>query len=294
MEKAVARTRTIEIGCLNIVTHPHTPQGYVELLYMAHALRRTVATRKDQRLLIGEVRNLVREEPLEGLVGRLYRFTEIDPDGEWLNLETQAAAEPDELGAVQIPANLRPNMEMFDFVFYPRNHQMYVELRSTGKSLSIAQAQKLWKEVFAAPAITEQFGDVEVMIVPDTEALRAILLLPSLYKITIDLIKPNPDEFERASRNVYGRLARMNARRLQQTITAERRERLELDEEEKELALVAAHNGSVVGQGLGPNGRVVTMSTDETPWSDKIIYDPNLTLPMDALVEGTQREVGER
>lgn len=288
----MARERTVEFGGINIVTHPHSPDGYVRLLYKVFRLGRDVAIRGAQHLMLGELRARNIDNPEQGLFGRLYRFVHIDPHAPWLNVVRQGIATEDEVAGVSIPEELRPNAEMFDFVFYPHGHTLYFESKSTKKSLSPGQVAKLLTTLFSDQQIIEEFGPVEVTVLPDRELLDQILSIHTLRKLIIEVSKPNPDELGDAQARVFGRMGRMNARRIKQEITAETDESIELDEDTREIARVAASNGWVAGIGYDIAGGRVDESTKSKPWKDEFSYNPDLQLPMEALMVATERLPG--
>ncbi|NLR73561.1 DUF4747 family protein [Leeia aquatica] len=288
----MARDRTVEIGGINIVTHPHAPAGYVRLLYAAFELRQSIRIRKDQHLMLGEIRAIDGEKPENGLIGKLYRFVNIDKDAPWLNIKSQVVATEEERARIHIPENLRPNLEQFGFVFYPHGHTFYFESNSFKKSLSPRQVFKLLDILFSHPDIVAEFGPVDVTILPDRDQLENILKMPTLRKLTIVVQKPNADELGDAEKRVFDRMRSQNARRTTLEITAELRQSLELDEDIRELARVAASNGKVHGSGFGIGGERLEESTVAKPWLEKISYNPDLQLPDEALIAATERRPG--
>ncbi len=290
----MARTKKFQISALNIVTQPHSPEGYVSLFRALYALRRAYPVRGNQHLMIGELERVDREDPRYGLSGRIYRFVQIDQDAPWFNVENREEASDQELAEIRIPTALKPNLVSFNFVFYPRGHQLYFESISKGATLGESSMQRFFSQICATPSIIEQFGSVDITVVPEHEQLERILSLPSLSKLVIDLRRPNPDDLASDEQRVLARLQKMNTRRLVETLTSERGATIEPDEEVKVLARVAARNGSVSAIGYQSDGDKVEESTIDRPWRQTVHYDEAVALPLDVLVTETRlRNAGD-
>lgn len=286
----MARDRSLRFSRINIVTHPHTPEGYIKLMRAAFNSGQSVAIRGDQHLMIGEMRYLNADDPLQGLFGRLYRFVHIDKNAPWFNVEKNDVATEEELAQINIPENLRPNCTMFDFVFYPRGHAFYLEKQSGHLSLSPGLATKMLRSLFAHPQIVQEFGEIEVNVFADKEHLDHILKIHDLRRLVIEVTKPNPDELATADAKVKARLAMVNARKLKIEIVAESKESIKIDQDDdlKATAMVAAAgNGKVVGYGYTQNGNRVEESTLAKSWEDGVTYDPDLQTSADALIAAT-------
>ena len=289
----MGRNRRFQYSALNIVTQPHSPDGYVALFRALYVLRRAVAVRGSQHLMIGELERVDRDDPLQGFTGRIYRFDQIDPGAPWFNVESKEEASEEELAEIRIPEALKPNLVKFNFVFYPQGHQFYFESMATGSTLSEGSMRKFFVTICAVPSIMEQFGPVDITVVPEHEQLARILSLPSLSKLVIDLRRPNADDQADDERVVLERLQRMKTRRLVETLTAERGETIEPDEQVRVLARVAAKNGSVSGTGYRADGGRVEESTEDRPWRQTVLYDEAVALPLDVLVTETQSRHAE-
>lgn len=281
---------TIPLAGINIVTHPHSPGGYVELLLAMFAERRHVPMRGAQHLMFGEIRPISDSGPEDGLFGRLYRFVFIDRDASWFNVSRHDEATPEELSKINLPEELRPNTETFDFVFYPKGHSFYFNMRSGNKvngkhhALGVGQVVKLLKTLAALPSIENRFGVAEITAFPAQEQLEKILSIHSLGKLLIEVSKPNPDELGQAQAKVFGRLAGMKARKLRQELVAEKNESIAVDDDTRTLAQVAASNGKVVGYGYTVNHQKVEESTLAKPWTERVPYDSDIQSEADALI----------
>lgn len=288
----MAKEKQIVVAGLNIVTQPHSPDGYVKLMRSLHRLKRAIAIRGAQHLMIGELRPIDREQPLAGLFGRIYRFDQIDPDAPWFNIDNSEVATEEEMAEVHIPPKLKPNLMMFDFVFFPRGHKLYFEAKSEDGSLGPISLKRMFDKLCLSPRIVDQHGKVEVTVIPEKGQLERLLKLHRLQKLAIDVKRPNPDELEDEEALVFERLDRMGARRIVEVVTAEPGESIKPDEELQILARVAAHNGSVSVVGYTEAGARIDESTINRPWFGAIPYDPNVQVRSNALIEEMQRKHG--
>ncbi|MCB4809701.1 DUF4747 family protein [Methylovorus menthalis] len=284
----MARQIGLSISGINIVTHPHSPERYVDLFKSLYSLKLSRSIRTTQRIMLGELSRIDDSDLTEGIFGRIYKFDQIDPNMPWFNVETNEVATDEELAAISIPESLKPNFTTFDFVFYPKTHKFFFTSSHKGKHLSAGVVKRLFEYLIEHPAIRENFGKVEITIIPDQTQLENIFNIYNLRKLEIDVVLPNPDDNEEDEREIFSRLERQNARRIKQVIVAEPRESIEPDEETKKLARVAASNGKVIGTGYTQTGEKIEESTTKTPWSNQITYDPDTEIPALVLIQNTR------
>lgn len=280
----MAADRTLFVSGVNVVTHPHSPLGYVRLFQAATAKRMPVQIRGAQHIMLGELRFLDRDHPADGLFGRVYRFDHIDSDLPWFNLQRHEEATEEEMAAIAIPDNLVPNLVLFDFVFYPKGHALYFVSKWDRHSLSPRSMCKLLEAVFASQDLFERFGRVDLTIMPDRQTLSRIMKLHRLAKLTIDVTRPNPDDNADDDEEVFDRMKNQGARRVVQVMTAESGESIKPDYETAQLARVAARNGKVSAVGYKVDGQRVDETTVDTPWRETVMYNPDHQLAEDVLV----------
>ena len=287
--------KKIVISGLNIVAQPHSPEIYLKLCRALLALKKPISIRGTQYLMIGEMNRLSPDDPLDGLFGRFYRFDQIDPNAPWFNVEDHAKATDDDMAQVSIPAKLKPNLVMFDFVFFPKGHVLYLESKSGQKIISPSSVKKLIDALCSTTGIVKNFGKIETTVVPDKEQLEAILGLHRLAKLAIDVRRPNPDDLgEDEEDKVFGRFDRMGTRRMVEILTSEPGESIKPDEDVKLMARVAARNGKVTAIGFSALGQRVEESTVNRPWRGIIEYDSRHQAASDAMIEGARKEHAAR
>jgi hypothetical protein len=85
--------RTAVIGALNIVmSEPHSPDRYVDLLKKAYKSRRAVKIRGQFAGVLG---TFVAREEHGFYYGEIFKFYDLNLSGKWLNMIQQAPAEED-------------------------------------------------------------------------------------------------------------------------------------------------------------------------------------------------------
>lgn len=294
----MARDRKLTIAGINIVTHPHNPESYVRLLKKTFDLRQSVSVRAAQHMMIGELRPYSENDPKQRLAGRIYRFLQIDKNAPWFNVARHDVATDDELRKINIPDELRPNTEMFDFVFYPHGHTLYFDTHSNAaraseqRTMSAGQVGKMLSTLFSHQEIVQEFGQVEVTVLPEQEQLERILSIYELRTLTIKVTRPNPDELGAAQARVFARLNNLKARQIKYELTAETGQSITPDDDTKQIALVAASNGVVVGHGRDRTGLMVTESTQNRPWLQQVPYNPEVELSTEVLATVTEKLPG--
>jgi Domain of unknown function (DUF4747) len=160
----MARKKKVEVAAVNVRIHPHPPGIYRQFLRDAFALRRAVRVRGDTYMILGSLDTGDDEQDM--LQGTLIKFTQIDPDAPWFNLETFAEAQEEQLGAIRIPENLRPNMVSMYFAFSIPHHLFIFERYSDGKVLSARQATRFLEHFFNDECLREKYGRPERWVAP--------------------------------------------------------------------------------------------------------------------------------
>lgn len=273
----MAHEKKLELGAINITIHPHSPIKYVELFKKVKNLRNIQHIHSDKYGMLTSVHYLDREKgETSAITGDLYRFTNIKLDGDWFNTLTHDKAEDNELGEVKIPPNLKPNSSRFSYLFFPESHLMFYESYYDGHTLGANNALKLVDQLFNDPAITERYGRVETTLIPCVDELSKALGMKKLERLDLQITRPNPDDQSSAERRVLRRMNKLKVAEQKQEYKAIPGESIEVDEELKTLAHIAAKNGKVAAKGKNELSKPITYSTSKHPWSAKVYYDPNI------------------
>src|SRR3954469_2231970 len=116
----MARLRTLRISVLNVVSHPHSEERYVQLMRAAKN-KRVVAPYFGNKVgMIGAFNKYSAAAASLGQVfhGSFHLFTEIDRDQPWYNVATGEQADEEEVATIQLPNDLRPEFHPVPYVFF--------------------------------------------------------------------------------------------------------------------------------------------------------------------------------
>lgn len=280
----MSRTRTLQIAALNIAMHkPHSPQRYIDLLKEIHARQDRVHFGELHFAILGDVRPLNKDAPLEGLTGEFFRSLEIDPSDPWFNTKTAEAATDEEVSEIKIPAHLLPHLKRIPFFFHPGTHELWYVRKDRKDALSPAMATKLFEGLVAPLVADGKFPPVEVTSIPDKDVLSKMLAIPTLEKLFIELKRPNTDGGVSEERDWQDTMARQNAKRLQVELTAASSESIKPDDDTRSLARAASRNGKVEVRGRDRAGKKVFKSTAQHPMVEAVPFDPNIETVSDVL-----------
>jgi hypothetical protein len=206
-----------------------------------------------------------------GVIGK---FVDIPSDSDWLDTNTLKSADDEQMNAIKIPINLKPNFESFRFALFPRDHVVAFEVYSDIRSISARFVHKWLTHICAHPAISEKFGEINIDLIPNYDLLEKILESEDLKFISMDIRMPNPDELDHKKyEEIADKLAALNAEEETLRYRARTGQSLALDDDTKAIAKVAAENGKVEAK-LQENGLIVPVSTDKHPLEMRETYDP--------------------
>lgn len=273
------RKKSVDIGCLNIVSHPHSPEIYVQLFEAANkGASRPLA--EHQYCRIRHVRAINNKNPLFGIKGKIFKHLQLTTEDEWLDDRTDDVAAETDVADI-IPDHLLPGLVQFDFVFYPQGHRLFFAMKNEkGKSLSPRTAQKIVYATLTELEVTKKEGlDINVHVESSHEGLEQIFSLKSIQSIEFEVDLPNPDENNKAQAKYKKRLEKQNIKKKKTTLTASRGKSLTPDEGTKTELNVAASNGYVTGKGTQADGTKEEISTKEHPFKEKESYDQRWTIP---------------
>lgn len=268
----MGQERKIAVAGVNIRIHPHPAGRYEALLKRIFRLKKSVRIRGDQHLVIKSMRA---EE--YGLSGELARFTKIDMNLPWLNLETLEEADEDEVEEISWPDGLFPNLVQFRYRFYTKEHLFVFESYSHGNSISPRSVWRFFDKLFADDKITE--GEpVAVDVVVEHDAVGKVLALATIRSLRLVFRRPNPDELDDdIFEELKDRLLEENAEQVEIESRAPRGSGLDVSDRTKQLARAAAQNGEVEARGRTADGVAVTRSTNNLPLIETGTYDADFS-----------------
>jgi Domain of unknown function (DUF4747) len=266
----MARDPKIEVGAINLRIPQSHNRNYPELISMLAALRKGVQIRGESFLAISHW------DP-ENNLGVFSKYTEIDVDGEWFDLDDFDAASPERVDQVKIPASLKPNLSQFYFTLKSELHVVAFEVYSDSKGLSARSVEKFFEEILQAKSVIEKFGRVECDMVKSYSEIERILDLPDLKELRLIIKRPNSDDVgKRLAHIIEERLRDNGGDEYEEAYRARGTHNLEPTERTKALALVAAENGQVKGKSL-VNGVMTDTDTKDRPLTETTTFKADLS-----------------
>ena len=276
----MARKRTLETGVVNIKTHPHSKKKYANLFEKTHKLSQPGKIRGSDWGMFGTMHDLQTDEDEHVKIGRFYKFLNIDPRGDWLDIRHRKPLNADEDEAVPIvPEYLKPNLKECPYVFYPKEHRLFFD----AKILKPNSMRTLLNTLFSAEKIFNEFGKVDIEVESTSEIINRILAIPRITRLSIDFSFPNADDLEGTAKKVVKRFKKRNIRRHKQVSTTTHPDGIEADIEMKAMMNVAKSNGRVTAVGYEKSKRIVR-STVNHPMIEPSQYDPEVESVHDVML----------
>lgn len=258
--------RKIEIRQINIAMHdPHSAQAYVDLFAKTYRMRRVFKRGRADGYMLGALYNPHLAVAENELRGEFYRFTNIDPDAPWFNTQTGKPADEDESGRIDIPRNLQPNLEIVPFIFKPREHRLWYIGKDRKTALGPRIAESLLQTLFNSTVQVNNLPAVEVTVIPDKAAVKKVLGLHRMTRLTITFKRPNPDDAHDVERRILEKMRKRNVTRMVEVMTSKGDQGIVTDDDLSAEAQAAAINGVVVSEGYDNAGRRAKESTTNKP-----------------------------
>lgn len=284
----MGKERTLRVGGLNIRVHTkHAADEYAELWKTLHRLR-LPTTRGVNAIMIGSVASLT-DASDSPLVGSLYRFTNINPNDPWFDIEEHKEADATDVAEVKIPKNLKPNLKEFPYFFDIKKHKLFIKSGGHDGGISPLLVQKMLQNLCARPNIVRRFGDVDLTVLTEHGVLARLLQWPEIRQIQLVLERPNPTDFD-DDQSFYERLKRRSLKKEVTTfVKANEEKTITPDQEMLKMFEIAINNGRYTQKGKNAEGVVETASSTNYPLQEASTYDPDVTTERDAFNEVASR-----
>ncbi len=291
------RPKTLYMGAINITLHPHKPETYIELFEAVLDGTQMADAGMNHKMFLGRLGTIVDDKPLDGLAGDFYRFFNLDKKSAWIDVVERRALKRGEASRMkEIPENLKPDASRFQFVFFPDTHKLIFTLKGeyfensltkprAAPSISPNRMVFVLEELFSTPKIVKKFGKVSVTAIPIKEKVEELLNLKRLQILTIDLTRPNPDDFATIERRHFKKLDDQNIDKQTVIVHAASADGIKPDEDTKQLARVAASNGKVRAEGYDAAGKKRIESTVSHPHIETAQYYPKTQQVIEVLIE---------
>lgn len=279
----MGRKLSVDYSAFNIRVHPHPDKSvYVDLFETLFKQNKKISIGNNTSAKINRLWAIQEDNPLEGFIGEIIKYNDITEDG-WVNIETGKSAEQDELDAIQIPDDLKPNGKNFYFVFFPKTHILVTEIRDKNGAFSPKMQEKFFKLLFTSKSLLKKFNAIDITVFPDTSAVNHILNSETLKKLELIIQRPNPNDFEIFEEDILAEMEIQNVKTFEKKLIAQEKKYLEPNEITKKQIRVAADNGKIIYTDVDPKTGLLNRdrSTSETPFIERDKYDPAKTTPLD-------------
>ncbi|WP_409501020.1 DUF4747 family protein [Mannheimia glucosida] len=276
----------LEIGVLNVAMHNHD-EGELsyENLFKAIHNNDSLEIQLDEThaACLGELNTNKKFGAERYFIGQIYKYAKIDPERECLNTKTKKVATDEEKKALIVPKHLRPHFVKIPFVFIPKGHRLYIQIKHKGDSFGITRAKKLLELLVQNAEIFRKFGDVEITIEPDSVAVENLINRKDIDKLVLDIVRPNPDDLKSVEKSFFEQMKKRNLKKQRVEYISTKDENLVLDKEMKDEVKIAASNGKVIAEGITAENEKWKTSTEET----------NLIIKTPYIVDRTEENRGE-
>lgn len=281
----MARQRGFEVQCVNVRVHTkHEASEYEALWKAVGRLRHPIKWRTGVALMIGESARR-QANHAEGFYGQFYQFVEINQEDPWFDISKHKPADAEDVAKVSIPPNLRANLHEMPYFFDVHKHRLYFLAKAGLDTLSAAAVHKLLETLVGFHEIKDRFGQVDLTIATEREAVEKLLDWPVLRRLTIKLERPNPTDYQ-DEQAVFDHLTAIGAKSEKRDYhLADDRATIRPDKEMRQLAIVASDNGEVEVAGIDPQGKRRIANSQHFRWSLKRFYDQNRETLVEAFLK---------
>lgn len=290
----MARTRQFAVSAINIRVHSkHEPAEYVALWRKLFSYRRVI-TRGAYGLMIGDMRWLNDDQNLGLIFGYFYSFVQIDPRDPWFNVKDKRPADEAEVGQVNIPEGLKPNLKSVPYIFDVKKHQLAFVVEGPDGGVSANLVHKLLENLTSGVTVVDRFGQVDLTIMTDRGEIEAMLNWPVIRRLEVVLERPNGTDYE-DELEVVKRFKKLGISREERTyVKADGATSITPDETMKTVAHIAANNGFVLVKGKNPQGKSDAAKSQQFPMVMRTQYSPKEQTLIGAFVDFVRDKISKR
>lgn len=274
------RMKVFEMGVINVVTHPHSEEQYVEIFERLSKQKITAPAGEGHRC---QIKLFHKTESHTGGVktysGQFCRFQHLD---DWDNDNTGKPATAKDLEDLDIPDHLIPGMRRFEFVFFPNIHRLCYEVRNEhGKTMSPGSFSKWLTNLFDRAGEDLELEEINIQPQVEHESIEEIFKIPNLQSLKYTNKLPNPDlSGNSADARIEKRLKEQNVREARHELKGTK---IAPDQQTKDEVEAAAHNGHVLARGKMDDNSPKTINTTDHPMKLRVEYTEQQQTRLDAL-----------
>ncbi|EHD12925.1 hypothetical protein CIN_21710 [Commensalibacter intestini A911] len=280
----MSKKKLIEVIVVNIAATPHPDGVYFKLFETAAGKRVEYASNGEKLARFSQPK--VIQEHKSFFEGHLLTWTEVSKNKDWVDLNSEKLLDDTEKNSKlkmidSISKDYGLSAYRFNYVFNTQDHKLYIERKNSQQKVIMPnQIKSILKKLMSFEMQDKNAPAVEITIIPENGVVDNILELSGLNKLSIGIVKPNPDATSDDVREkVLARLNDQNAHKAEYILFKDQKEdRLTPDQETKNLAIVAAEDGFVRGEGVDNNGVKTKLSTEDKPKIIQFENNPNETL----------------
>ncbi|MBH9722849.1 DUF4747 family protein [Burkholderia contaminans] len=281
--------RTMHLGALNVVLQPHSASIYVSRFQKCVALTRADFSegkffgRANDGFIITSIHPINADDLTEGFQGEVARFMKFDPTeaSHWLKLSDGKQAEDEDIINVRVPPNLKPNLGIFRFAFYPKSHRVVFEVKSESRSISHRSILPVFDHFFNHPRLPAGEPRARINIEQSYQMVSRILNLQDLAYINVRFARPNDLLTAEDEEEAIEGMSEAGIEEIDISLQRTHEKPIQLWDWLKRLAGWTASNGSLTATGY-ENGKKMTLSTKSQPITKKPKYDSRVTVAAEA------------
>lgn len=279
----MAVLQVLQLSAINVVLHPHPDGAYERLLRSAYRRRIAAHIHGDRHGIMSQLNTRSNGGRVVALEGTISTFSKLDPSLPWFNAETSDDASSEDLGTLNVPANLQPNHKKCEFYFDVQSHSFIFDSEPRKGGISARQMLRFLQQVLTHPDVTRTTGIPNLTIIPDQRSVEEVVEWSRIRTLYIEAHRPNPDYDEEDYELFEQSLVEQHAKRLEIRLVAEDNAFLTPSENTQTIAAIAADNGYVEARGEDDQGKKQIRSTKDTkPFSIRDYFDPNAETAWDA------------
>ena len=275
-------TVNFKFSVINITTHPHSCEKYIELFQDAFSCIPPLQIKYYGNECISIVSSNIKYYNNEKIIcGLICKYTQIQ-DGDWYNSKNGTVLSGDDRPNFDIKS-FHPNAQYFEFIFIPNGHRLFITTKHGDLKLSQAFLAKALSKLFNDKSLQEKYGEVNVTVEIDTKGMEAIERMERLERLFIRVHLPNGDDLSKEQEAFIERMKNQKASVVDENIKASKNEHITPDKQTKALMELAKSNGFIIARGI-ENGEKVTKKSSEYPVEYKSSYEPKEENLLDKLI----------
>lgn len=269
--------QSIRVSALNIANAKESEEVYRDAIHTLHESRFMFKVNANTAMMITQLDTREYTKDKFDIYGIISRFTLIDKNAPWLNIENFKFASDEDKKRIRIPDNLKPNASGFLFSFNLKKHRLFLETYYQQDTLTPNRAEKFFQIGLAQKSIKDKHGDFSVSVVQDKSAIDKILKIERIKSLVVTIRRPNGDDantiLEQAEKKKRDEMAARNLKSEVTEYVSLPGKGIQVDEEIALDMLVSTVNGHTLAKGRDEVNEPVEISTKSIPREETYRHD---------------------